>query len=65
MSDDAHPFAGKVLAALEPVAAPDYRLAPHLQRIVEASKIAPQWDTVNDRMAPQPARAITTEKPHE
>ena len=34
---------------------PDYRLAPHLQRIVEAAKTAPQWDTVNDRIAPQPA----------
>lgn len=32
----------------------DYRLAPHLQSIVEAAKTAPQWDTVNDRMAPLP-----------
>lgn len=28
----------------------NYTLAPHLQRIVELAKNAPQWDTVNDRI---------------
>lgn len=38
------------------VNAPDYTLAPHLQRIVETAKTTPQWDTVHDRMAaPDPA----------
>ena len=42
----------------------DYRLAPHLQRIVEAAKTAPQWDTVNDRMAPQPVAVTVKPLPH-
>lgn len=33
----------------------DYRLAPHLQRIVDAAKSAPQWDTQADRLAPMDA----------
>lgn len=33
----------------------DYRLAPHLQRIVDAAKSAPQWDTQADRLAPTDA----------
>lgn len=38
------------------VNASDYSLAPHLQRIVEGAKTAPQWDNENDRMAaPDPA----------
>lgn len=31
--------------------APDYRLAPDLQRIADRAKTAPHWDTENDRLA--------------
>ena len=33
----------------------DYRLAPHLQKIVDGAKTAPQWDTQADRLAPTDA----------
>lgn len=36
----------------------DYRLAPHLQRIVDAAKSAPQWDTQADRLAPTDAAHV-------
>lgn len=33
----------------------DYTLAPHLQKIVDGAKTAPQWDTQADRLAPTDA----------
>lgn len=33
----------------------DYTLAPHLQKIVDGAKTAPQWDTQEDRLAPTDA----------
>ena len=33
----------------------DYSLAPHLQKIVEGAKTAPQWDMQLDRLAPTDA----------
>lgn len=33
----------------------DYTLAPHLQKIVDGAKTAPQWDTQADRIAAIPA----------
>lgn len=43
----------------------DYRLAPHLQRIVDAAKSAPQWDTQADRLAPtDAAQAREAALPH-
>lgn len=38
--------------------APDYSLAPHLQRIVEAAKNSPKWDTEKDRLAATDPAAI-------
>lgn len=42
----------RILAALAPT---DYTLAPHLQKIVDGAKTAPQWDMQADRLAPTDA----------
>lgn len=45
-------YEARILAALAPT---DYTLAPHLQKIVDGAKTAPQWDMQADRLAPTDA----------
>lgn len=48
-------YEARILAALSTT---DYTLAPHLQKIVDGAKTAPQWDMQADRLAPTDAAHV-------
>ena len=47
--------AARIRSALTAQPSPEYSLAPHLKRIVDGAKTAPQWDTAHDRLTAQPS----------